>query len=466
MPSTHAPMARFTGTAWLPQFAQQQRRATSPTTSLHGLRGLAAVAVFLRHLLVTFFIIVDSGSPFPSKHPGLQLLRNYPFPLRLPFGGNAMVPVFFLISGYLDSAKPLTFIQTQSWGKLQGHLGGAILRRGPRLFLPALAAAAFSSLAIWLGLYTWGMSYRRICWPDELPPHLPRHINPLTQLGEMLKSFAELLNLWEWEPVLPVVNIHYWTLPYDLRSSFIRYLVILGTARLALTKRVAGMLVVVGFCGLWGRWEVVLSLAGTLLYQLDLSSGWLAAVSAEKEKRATRRTRWIYVALLVASLYLCCFPKENGDKTPGFRWLSWLTPKAWQDYRWWNAWAALTLVWVALHHPGISRFLEGPVPQYLGNISFSMYLTHGPVLHMTAHVLVPMVWSWKVFGRTLGFLVPVVVVVIPSVVLTVHVFSRTVENKIGQWIRRAENAWLETERPDGKREDGSRSAFERAGALV
>jgi len=77
-----------------------------------------------------------------------------------------------------------------------------------------------------------------------------------------------------------------------------------------------------------------------------------------------------------------------------------------------------------------------------------------------------MVWSWKVFGRTLGFLVPVAVVVIPSVVLTAHVFSRTVENKIGQWIRRAENAWLETERPDGKREDGSRSAFERAGALV
>lgn len=430
-------MNRFPS-AWFRRLAHFPQRHPTPTTCLHGLRGLAACAVFLRHLLVSFFDFPDHGSTHPETSPVRQLLRSFPI-LLLPYGGNAMVAVFFAISGYLDSAKPLQLIQSQDWAYLQGHMASSILRRAPRLFLPALAAATLTAVAVWLGLHDWGMQYRRTFFAGP-PRHLARETNPVKQLWVMGTSFSELFNLWEFGPVLPKVNMHYWTLPYDLRATFIRYLTILASSRLNATGRFGVMAAVVGFCAAWGRWEVVLNLCGALLYQVDLSRGWLAA----GEKRATRRARWVYVLLLIASLYLCCFPKENGQQTPGFRWLSWLTPTSWQDCRWWNCWAALVLVWVVLHHPGISRFLEGPVPQYFGNISFSMYLLHGPVLHMTAYAFVPMVWSWGVLGQTMGFLVPVVVVVIPSAVLAADLFSRTVESQIGQLIRRVESACAET----------------------
>jgi len=105
-----------------------------------------------------------------------------------------------------------------------------------------------------------------------------------------------------------------------------------------------------------------------------------------------------------------------------------------------NSWAALMLVWAVLHHDGVSRFLEGSVPQYLGSISFSMYLLHGPVLHMTAFALVPMMWRTGFLGRTLGFLAPVLLVVIPSVVLAADLFTRTIESRIHHLIRSLERA--------------------------
>ena len=58
----------------------------------------------------------------------------------------------------------------------------------------------------------------------------------------------------------------------------------------------------------------------------------------------------------------------------------------------------------------------------------------------------------------MGFLVPVVVFVIPSAVLAADLFSRTVESQIGQLIRRIESACVETKVPEGKREDIHRDA--------
>jgi len=310
------------------------KRSASPATCLHGLRGLAACAVFLRHMLVSFFAFPDQGSIHEEALPIRQLLRRFPL-LRLPFAGNAMVCVFFVISGYLDS-KPLRLIRAQDWAGVQGHLASGILRRGPRLFIPALAASTILAVAIWLGLYEWGLEYR-LSFFDALPPYVKREASIFKQLWRTWSSFTELFNLWSFHPILPAVNMHYWTLPYDFRATCIRYLTILCSSRLGTMGRTAVTVAVICFCAAWARWEVVLNLCGALLYEVDLVTGWLGRASADMafggKKIASRHTRRICAILLIISVYLCCFPKQNGNQTPGFRILSRLAPDAWEDYR-------------------------------------------------------------------------------------------------------------------------------------
>jgi len=424
------------------------KRPLTPSSCLHGLRGLGACAVFLRHLLVSFWGFPDLGSTREEADPVKQAFRRFPF-LRLPFSGNAMVVVFFVVSGYVDSIKPLQLVHGKQWAPLQGHLASSVLRRGPRLFLPALGAAVLISMAVWLGLYEWGLEYRLSLWgfKENLPLQLKRHDSIPEQLAAMWSSFSELFNIWKFDYILPAVNMHYWTLPFDLRTTFIRHLTILCSSRLSPGGRLLVLAAVICFCGSWARWEVALNLCGVLLCQIDLLTGWFQRASHQMastgRKVGNRRTRWTCAMLLVLSLYLCLFPKENGRYTPGFRFLSWLAPISWQDYRYWNSWAAIMLVWAVLHHDRFSRFLEGPIPQYLGNISFAMYLTHGPILHMTAYTLVPMVQSLGIFGELGGFLVPTIFVVIPSVVLVADLFARTVEFYSYSLIRRSERFLVE-----------------------
>lgn len=426
------------------------KRPLTATSCLHGLRGIAASVVVLHHLLLSFWEFPIHGSTQEETDPIKQAFRQFPV-LRLVYSGHAMVAIFFVISGYLDSIKPLKYIHEKEMALLQGHLASSVLRRGPRLFLPAIGAAVLIAFAVWLGLYEWNLQYR-LTFFEGLGPQLKRHDNILAQLNELWSSVCDLLNVWTFQTVMPAVNIHFWTLACDLRATYIRYLAILCTSRLRVGGRILMFIAFIFYCGSWGRWEVVLNLCGALLCQVDLLTGWLKKANRQMAtsgmKLGERRTRWICIVLFVLSLYLCLLPEENGRETPGFRLLSRLTPKSWQDFRYWNSWASVMLVWAVLHHNRLSRFLEGPIPQYLGNISFSMYLLHGPILHMTAYALVPMLWSRQTFGtgtlgKVGGFLVPALFVVAPSVVLVSDIFTRTVESRLYSFIQRFERILTE-----------------------
>ncbi|KAK3313376.1 acyltransferase 3 [Apodospora peruviana] len=425
-------------------------RPLTHTTCLHGLRGLAAVAVFVRHLLISFWEYPDHGcasASSPELAGNNKICHHLPIPLRILFAGNAMVSVFFVVSGYLDSIKPLQFIHAHQFEALQAHTASSVLRRGPRLFLPALAASTLISVAVWLGLYEWGLAYR-LTFFDSLPPHLlSRHANPFTQLAAMLASFRKLFDLFNFKPINPKVNMHYWTLPYDLRGTLVRHLAIMSTSRLTPMARMAAILILILFCGSYARWELALNLCGLLLCQIDILFQARARTTKDGEKQSWR---WVNTMLIVASLYLCTYPKENGAQTPGYRLLGKLAPtpssSGWQDYRWWNSWAAVMLVWGVLHQDSASKFLEGGVPQYLGSISFAVYLLHGPVLHITAYEIIPMTWTisdGSVFGDVLGFLLPTLLVVVPCVLLAADLFARTIEVKCYGLIQRAERALLD-----------------------
>jgi hypothetical protein len=54
---------------------------------------------------------------------------------------------------------------------------------------------------------------------------------------------------------------------------------------------------------------------------------------------------------------------------------------------------AMLLVYTVSSAPLLQRFFKNSLSRYLGRISFSLYLVHGPVCHMIGHVLIPKLWA-------------------------------------------------------------------------
>ena len=63
---------------------------------------------------------------------------TFPFIRTFFSGGHFAVAVFFVISGYVLSAGPLSTIHSGSYEKFGGNVGSALFRRWIRLFVPTL----------------------------------------------------------------------------------------------------------------------------------------------------------------------------------------------------------------------------------------------------------------------------------------------------------------------------------------
>ncbi|KAG7119964.1 hypothetical protein HYQ44_004460 [Verticillium longisporum] len=77
---------------------------------------------------------------------------------------------------------------------------------------------------------------------------------------------------------------------------------------------------------------------------------------------------------------------------------------------------ALLLLWCILRSPLLRRLLESRLPQYLGRVSFSLYLVHGPVLHSLGFWIMPRLFDR--FGRAGGYAIGYVVLLSVTLYLT------------------------------------------------
>jgi peptidoglycan/LPS O-acetylase OafA/YrhL len=67
--------------------------------------------------------------------------------------------------------------------------------------------------------------------------------------------------------------------------------------------------------------------------------------------------------------------------TPGWSYLSFLAPPVMSEFKWFYLfWAAVLLVASVPNIPWLKAFFETPFCQYLGRISYALYLVHGPLL--------------------------------------------------------------------------------------
>ncbi|PMD30296.1 hypothetical protein L207DRAFT_549508 [Hyaloscypha variabilis F] len=352
---------------------QQNRR----TAYLDGLRGFAAFLVYWHHHQLwprQNYLIMGADYIFENSWGFGDNWFFAAMPVARTFftGGHFAVSVFFVISGYVLSAKPLSLIYSNDHAKLGDNLSSALFRRWLRLYIPVFVTtvAYFTS---WHLFGIWTVS----------PNHEANFRDELWKFYVEFKnySFAFRTGGEDWLSY----NFPTWSIPVEFRGSLIIYTSILGLSRCTKNMRLLGMVgLIFYFMYIVDGWFGSLFMAGSLLCQLDLlaRNDDLPRIFKIFERYKTP----IYYTFFIVSMFLSGVPSHSRDyevllKSPGWKHIAFLTPQATWDFKWFYLfWAAVFIVSAIPRIWWLKAFFELRFNQYLGRISFSLYLIHGPVL--------------------------------------------------------------------------------------
>ncbi|KAJ4204548.1 hypothetical protein NW759_014885 [Fusarium solani] len=418
----------------------------APTAYLDGMRGLAALFVYIYHYSSQAF---DTGVGWGCDETNYHFLK-LPF-IRLFYQGAPAVSTFFVISGYALSYRPSKLIQSHSYTELLNTMSSLVFRRGIRLYLPTAISAIIIICLLRLGAYerTREFANDRKYMKNLVVDHPPR----MESAYEQWSTLAWLaLHVFDWDKTPGPIsyNGHLWTIPIEFRCSLFLFLTILGTARLQTRWR---FLTVTGIMWITYRncsWELLLFFCGMLLAELDhIRNAHIPPAPSLDEKLEPssppslwdRVMPWLWTVLSILGLYFMCQPDSRGEVTPGWIYLSSLIPEWWTEaqYRYWQSIGAVIFILAVGHCPGWQRFFNTVIMQYLGKISYALYLMHGPVIHAIgfnwerwAYSLTGVEGGWYNTGFILG-----AVLCILTVMWWADVFWRAVDIptvKLAKWV--------------------------------
>lgn len=339
------------------------------TAWLDGLRGFAALLVYFLHHQVW-------------AHSGLILENAYGYNNQYYFaclpvvrtffsGGHFAVSIFFVISGYVLSTKPLALIHSGDYERLSENLGSALFRRWLRLYIPVICTT----------LITASM------------PHvfgIKANFQPEGSLrDELWKWYCEFKNfsfvfrlggeLWF------SYSFHLWSIPLELRGSIGVYTALLAFSRCNANARLwCQIALAFYFLYIADGAHFAMFTMGMLLADLDHLAEkhrlpkWMQSLSKFQKP--------IFYFLFIIGVLLGGCPSHHYDiqllkDSPGWRYLAILVPQAVFDYKWFFLlWGATFVVASIPRIPWMRSFFETRFCQYLGRISFAFYLVHGPVL--------------------------------------------------------------------------------------
>lgn len=246
------------------------------------------------------------------------------------------------------------------------------------------------------------------------------HPHIFKALANFTVVYTEWANPFNFNHYHPRYDPHTYTIPMELRGSMVLYTFLLGTAALKAKWRLSIAAGLSLYALTLGRWDIGTFVGGMVLSEVDVlrssdpseigpeDRALLLALGGGNGMRARRMSplkakvlRWL---LIFVALWLLSYPDAGAEYTPGFRLLAWLAPRYYlpiSKWMYYQAIGALLLIPCVLRSPTLRNLLEGSVAQYLGKVSFSFYLVHGPVLHSLGFWIMPRLF--ELFGRPVGF---------------------------------------------------------------
>lgn len=338
---------------------------------IDGLRGFAALLVYVLHYQgfgrsLTETAYMENAWGYNGRH----YFATLPFVRTMFIGGHHGVTTFLVISGYVLSHSPMRHIHAKDTVGLHNTVSSALLRRFLRLWIP-VAVTTFIFMLCWyvfdirtLHEKQGSLSSELIKWYD---------VTRSTSFLYVSKYYNDY-------------NFHVWTIPLEFRGSMTVYTVLIALQNVPKTKRLLCQILLIWyFTYICDGWYCALFISGMLLCDLDLLADSRELPSVFQYFHRVKR--WIFVIMIVVALYLGGVPCAGDSHTgylrgnPGWYWLSYTVPRAMSDYRWWfRGWAAILTVAAVPRVEILRSFFESAPCQYLGKISYSFYLVHGPIL--------------------------------------------------------------------------------------
>jgi len=373
--------------------SENSKKSHPDTRWIDGLRGLASVAVCMSHLLGGIHpdLYFSYGDGISRSKSWLKL----PI-IRLFHSGDAAVAIFFLISGYAISFRPLRRAHCQQRNALLSELGSSAFRRAGRLLLPTLAASFATMLAAQLGAFE-----------SEQSPELMLFV-----MAHRRKSIAEQFNTWireifslfhrntnDLETPDLLYGTQLWTIPVELNASLVVYLYALALTPLRTLPR----LVITGLSACYflavARWDLFLFLSGMFLADIAARresspppQGYLPLTEGSSNfprhqhrlRTGPRVMRYLGLfAALGAGLALASEPTINAAEAPSWKHLNRLVPPSYMEGQIGRFWVAIGafLVFFSVERITLAQtILSLPLVLHLGDISFGLYLVHNAIM--------------------------------------------------------------------------------------
>lgn len=353
--------------------------------SLDGLRGIASLVVVFAHAMLTqpfYWNLYFGPSPGP-KTQSEWIISNTP--IRLLWAGDKAVILFFVLSGFVLSL-PWTNGRSRTYKSF-------FIARICRIYLPYCAAMLVAgALAVTLGgkaisgASDW---INKFAWTSGIfPPTLP---SVALMLGNDYSTWID-------NPT--------WTLVWEMRVSLLFPLLVIPVVRYGLKGAIA---VAIGLWAafVWGNSiEAVIPSAGSMLgtpHKTFFYAGYflLGIVLAVKRREITNLTSrgngMVALALVFAGLAI------------------WFVN--WTVYR--DAikgiGAAFLLI-AAISKGAPQSWLMTAPAQWLGRVSYSLYLIHVPIILVGEYLLYPRLSHYEI-----------VAIAIPIALVAAEFFHRTIE---------------------------------------
>lgn len=343
------------------------------TAWLDGLRGLAALEVYIFHYLDHW---MDKGLAWGDGRYRDPAWFRLPFIRTLYASGDTAVCVFFAISGYVLTHRMLGLIRQRRHEELYASLSSAVFRRGIRLYMPVVLETFILML---LGRYLGGPKPGN--WPNE--PSL---------LLEIKRWFVQFVHLLiplrypdRWDEILNMYDGSIsWTIPLEYYGSLIVYVALLlfsRTRSMRVRHAITAGLVLSSF--LKDDWIGAQFLLGMAFadYQLERKA---------HNQHVEKARKVFFWGVFIFGFYLAGLPGGHYvDEQQKFRLWSrpfydWITqPLAAigmyadrQVDRYIECLAGICIVVGLGETERLKKLTETRFVQYLGRISFGLYLCH------------------------------------------------------------------------------------------
>ncbi|KAK5007238.1 hypothetical protein LTR28_005525 [Elasticomyces elasticus] len=345
---------------------------------LDGLRGYASFGVFTLHFTDTFCQMHNMGwGHDENSHYIFQL----PF-IHFLWTAPALVACFFVISGYVLSYKPVKLIRARSEQSLLRTMGSSIFRRGIRLYLPTFFATFITLLLVRAGAFDYShwvfVQGGYLSSSEDTPPILDT-------FGEQFWHWWGLCLRMLWDGGGSDYDPHLWTIPTEFHGSMLLFVFTVGTSALRTPVRLALSAALIFYFSWHDSNEIPLFFGGMFLAEIDLVLHEHTTTTTTTNRPLSSRLRHLWLLPFATGLYLAGMPSWDPQITPGYATLMAL----WPNWFRWHTVGCLLLVWSVRNARDLHPLFTNRFAQYLGRISYALYIVHGNVRRSVTYALMP-----------------------------------------------------------------------------